>query len=139
MDCNILSLYFTMSGFQTIQFMHIFERKKSMNNHILLRLSWLQKWQRWVLLASILCLFVFGLSSFAFAPSAHAATSPGHASCSTAPQNSPWRSWSCDEFNQPCFGAGFNCPGMSIHLHADGVYNPVTQKIWQWHVTCQAS
>ena len=102
-----------------------------MHNCRLSRLPCLPKWGRQVLLASILCLFVFGLSSFAFVPSAHA--SPGYASCSTAPQNSPWFSWSCDEVNEPC------CVGLSIHLHADGVYNPVTHKIWQWHVNCQAS
>jgi hypothetical protein len=52
---------------------------------------------------------------------------------------SNWHYWSVDRFDQPCFGIGINCPGVSIHLHADGVYNPVIQQIWQWHVTCTSS
>ena len=107
-----------------------------MNTRIPLRLPWLPKQGRQVLLASILCLLVFGLSAFSSAPSAHAtagAVTAGHAHCSTAARNYPWFSWSCDEFNEPC------CVGLSIHLHADGVYDPVIHQIWQWHVTCTSS
>jgi len=125
--------------------------KESMHNRRLSCLPWWPKQGRQVLLASILSLLVFGLSAFSFAPSArsasasaHAATVPqvpGNGNCSTAPRNSPWRSWSCDEVDQPCFNTSFlsDCPGLNIHLHADGVYNPVTQKVWLWNISCQPS
>lgn len=109
-----------------------------MNTRIPSRLPWLPKQGRQVLLASVLCLLFLGLSAFSFAPSAHATAGgvtvqAGHANCSRAVRNYPWYYWSCDELNEPC------CVGLSIHLHADGVYNPVIQQIWQWHVTCTSS
>ena len=101
-------------------------------------LPWLPNRGRQVLLASVLCLVVLGLSAFSFAPSTHATAGgvqvqAGHASCSRAVRNYPWYYWSCDEFDEPC------CVGLSIHLHADGVYDPVIHQIWQWHVICTSS
>jgi len=102
-------------------------------------LPWLPNRGRQVLLASVLCLVVLGLSAFSFAPSTQAASMPAkQVFASTAQLNSNWHYWSVDRYDQPCFGP-LNCPQVSIHLHADGVYNPVIQQIWQWHVTCTAS
>jgi len=103
-------------------------------------LPWLPNRGRQVLLASVLCLVVLGLSAFSFAPSAQATSMPAkQVFASTAQSNSNCHYWSVDRYDQPCFGIGINCPGVSIHLHADGVYNPVIQQIWQWHVTCTSS
>jgi hypothetical protein len=109
-----------------------------MYNRRLSCLPWLPKQGRQVLLASVLCLLFLGLSAFSLAPSAHATAGgvtvqAGHANCSRAVRNYPWYYWSCDELNEPC------CVGLSIHLHADGVYNPVIRQIWQWHVKCTSS
>jgi hypothetical protein len=111
-----------------------------MNTRIPSRLPWLPKQGRQVLLASVLCLLFLGLSAFSLAPSAQSASMPAkQVFASTAQLTSNWHYWSVDRYDQPCFGIGINCPGVSIHLHADGVYNPVIQQIWQWHVTCTSS
>jgi hypothetical protein len=126
-----------------------------MNNCRLSCLPWLPKQGRQVLLSGILCLFVFGLSAFSLTPSARAASVPAKTvsfsrvqqtssgwqktTVSIVQLSSGWQNWSWDEFDQPCFGVGINCPGLSIHLHADGTRNPSIQQIWQWHVTCTAS
>ncbi len=115
-----------------------------MNNRLISRPSWLPKQGRHVLLVSVLCLLVLGLSAFSFAPSAHAAS--GQVSTSTSQLSLPqktlhttaanaWLSW--NRFGGVCSLIG--CWLWGLGVHGSGVRNPSIHQIWQWHVFCTAS
>ena len=117
-----------------------------MNNRIISCLSWLPKRGRQVLLASVLCLLVLGLSAFSLAPAAQAASvlargvSPSTSQLSfpqktlhtTVPN--AWVRWSHDGGSCALIGCWF----WKLTIHGDGVRNPSIHQIWQWHVYCTA-
>jgi len=122
-----------------------------MNNRLISCPSWLSKPGRQMLLASVLCLLVLGLSAFSFAPSTHAASaSSAHAasvqvSRSTSRLNFPqktlsttvansWYRWNNEAGSCSIVG----CWAWKLTVQGDGVYNPSIRQIWQWNVYCTA-
>ena len=122
-----------------------------MNNRSISCPSWLSKRGRYVLLASVLCLLVLGLSAFSFAPSTHAASAASaHAasvqvSTSTSRLSFPqkalhttvanaWYSWSHDGGSCAIIGCWF----WKLAIHGNGTRNPTIHQIWQWSVYCTA-
>jgi hypothetical protein len=123
-----------------------------MNNRLISCRSWLSKRGRQVLLVSVLCLLVLGLSALSFAPSAHAApASSAHAASVLVPPSTSrlsfpqktlsttganaWYSW--NRFGGVCSLIG--CWFWGLGIHGSGVRNPTIHQIWQWHVFCTAS
>jgi hypothetical protein len=120
-----------------------------MNNRLISCPSWLSKPERQVLLASVLCLLVLGLSAFSFAPSTHAASaSSAHAasvqvSRSTSRLSLPqktlsttvanaWYRWNNEAGSCAIIGCWF----WKLTVQGTGVRNPSIRQIWQWSVYC---
>jgi hypothetical protein len=114
-----------------------------MNNRLISCPSWLSKRGRQVLLASVLCLLVLGLSALSFAPSGHAASvlvSPSTSRLSFPQKTLPttganvWLRWSRDGGSCALIGCWF----WKLAIHGNGVRNPSIHQIWQWSVYCTA-
>jgi hypothetical protein len=122
-----------------------------MNSRLISCPSWLSKQGRQVLLVSVLCLLVLGLSAFSFDHSAQAAsaTSAHATSVLVSPSTSrlslpqktlsttganAWLSWSHDGGSCALIGCWF----WKLAIHGNGVRNPSIHQIWQWSVFCTA-